>query len=214
MPGALKRPLIGLLAVLVILGGLTTLLAAAGSTPPDTQAAVVVAAAEPSDQCDASPCAAPTPTLQLVVVEIPDDLPAYRRADWRHWIDADRDCQDTRAEVLIAESLVPVTFRERADGRECAVEAGHWIDPYTGIEVTEARLLDIDHMVPLANAHRSGSWEWSAEDRRAYANDLTNPQHLLAVTASANRSKGDRGPEEWRPPDEGYWCTYATDWVG
>jgi hypothetical protein len=94
------------------------------------------------------------------------------------------------------------------------VEAGHWIAPYTGIEVTEARLLDIDHVVPLANAHRSGGWAWSAEDRRVYANELTNPQHRVAATASANHSKGARGPEEWGPPDEGYWRTYATDWVG
>ncbi len=25
--------------------------------------------------------------------------------------------------------------------------------------------------------------------------------------------KGSRGPEEWRPPDETYWCTYAVDWI-
>ena len=46
-----------------------------------------------------------------------------------------------------------------------------------------------------------------------YANFLDDSQHLIAVTASANRSKGARGPEEWQPPDPAYWCWYATDWV-
>ena len=68
-------------------------------------------------------------------------------------------------------------------------------------------------MVPLENAHRSGAWSWDRERKREFANYLGYDNHLIATTSRANRSKSSKGPEEWRPPLEDYWCVYAVDWV-
>ena len=166
-----------------------------------------------------TPTAVSTPTararaatiiLTIAVSPRGSDIPAYDRDDWKHWRDDDRDCQDARQEVLIAESEVPVAFE---DGRECRVESGRWTDPYTGEVETEPGNLDIDHLVPLANAHRSGGHAWDEERKRRFANELGDEAHLVAVGRSANRSKGSDGPEDWKPPDRGYWCQYAIDWV-
>ena len=153
--------------------------------------------------------AASTEDLTLAVAPIPSDIPPYDRGDWRHWTDEDSDCQDTRQEVLIQESVSPVEYNDD----RCRVESGEWNGPYTGEQFTNPRDLDVDHMVPLANAHRSGGWAWSQDEKRRYANDLSYDGHLIAVQNSANRAKGADGPEEWRPPDQDYWCQYAIDWV-
>ena len=91
--------------------------------------------------------------------------------------------------------------------------SGQWLAPYTNTVVTDPSKLDIDHMVPLGNAHDNGAWRWTAQQREQYANHLDDPQHLIAVTASANRSKGARGPENWKPEDRSYGCQYAVDWI-
>ena len=166
-----------------------------------------------------SPPARPTTTatatssstrLRVTVSAIPSNPPKYDRHDWKHWADADGDCQDARQEVLVAESRTAVSYQT---DRRCRVTSGQWLAPCTGTIVTDLGKLDIDHMVPLRNAHLSGAWAWSAAQRERYANHLADPQHLIAVTASANRSKGARGPEAWKPEDRSYWCQYAVDWT-
>ena len=165
----------------------------------------------PSTALPALPTATPTGTatvLRVTVSAVPATLPDYDRKDWKHWTDADGDCQDARNEVLIAESQTRVAYRT---DRKCRVAAGEWLAPYSNTIVTDPGRLDVDHMVPLGNAHDSGAWQWSAEQRERYANYMEDPQHLIAVTASANRSKGARGPEEWKPEDRTYWCQYAVN---
>lgn len=170
------------------------------------------AAPTPPQVPTASPASelTPAPGLLITVSNIPEGLPLYDRDDWRHWTDEDDDCQNTRHEVLIAESEAEVTYRS---DKQCQVEGGHWFGAFTATTVKEASKLDIDHLVPLANAHRSGGWAWTAEKKEQYANSLDHPDHLIAVTAGANRSKGARGPDEWRPSNESYWCEYAVSWI-
>ena len=157
------------------------------------------------------PAAAPAPAspstaLVIIIAPIPADIPEYDHSDWRHCVDEDGDCRDAQQEVLVQESLDEVTFET---DRGCRVATGRWYGAFTG----DPGDLDIDHLVPLKNAHLSGEWSWDAEMREEYANDLSDPDHLIAVTARANRSKGAKGPEEWGPPEQSYWCQYATDWT-
>jgi len=151
-------------------------------------------------------------SLNVRLEETEPEIPAYERADWRHWIDADSDCQNARTEVLIRQSRQAVQFSNRADGRQCAVIAGLWIDPYKGDTILDPRELDVDHVVPLQNAHLSGGWTWDANRRRDYANFLTDTLHLLAVRNSLNRQKGAKSPDQWMPPDIRFSCVYIIAW--
>jgi hypothetical protein len=140
-------------------------------------------------------------------IEITHD---YDRSDWPHWIDEDDDCQDTRQEVLIAESTIPVRF---ADARHCKVASGRWVCPYTGRVFTDPHELDVDHMVPLHAAHEAGGDAWDLAARRRYANALDDGDHLIAVHKAANRSKSDKGPDRWLPEAAAYRCPYVRNWV-
>ena len=162
--------------------------------------------------CDLEAESAPkaAATLVITVAPVAAGIPDYDRDDWKHWSDEDGDCQDARQEVLIEESLKPVTFET---DEKCRVEAGQWWAPHLGHHLGNPSHIDVDHHVPLKNAHLSGAWAWSPEMKEEYANYLEEENHLIALSSRHNRSKGARGPEEWAPPDNALWCDYASDWA-
>ncbi|KOV94603.1 hypothetical protein ADL02_09770 [Streptomyces sp. NRRL WC-3723] len=137
-----------------------------------------------------------------------EDRTGYRRDAFKHWIDADKDGCNTRAEVLKAEAVVAPE-----QGARCTLSQGRWYSPYDDRYITGPRGLDIDHRVPLAEAWDSGASTWTAAEREAYANDLGDDRALIAVSAASNRSKADQDPTTWLPPAQGYRCQYVTDWI-
>ena len=138
----------------------------------------------------------------------PEYVGGYNRDLFADWYDADRNGCNTRKEVLIAESLDPVQI-----GSGCSISGGRWFSIYDNIETTDSSSFDIDHMVPLSEAWGSGAWNWNADQRKHFANDLDQPFFLIAVTASSNRSKSDRDPAEWMPPNANYHCEYVRIWI-
>lgn len=154
--------------------------------------------------------------LQLEALQVSEESTVSydRQRDFGGWLTRGGEpiCLDVRGRVLAAESIsgmmtsIPI-------GSHCRVTSGLWNDPYTGTQVYNADKIDVDHVVPLKEAWQSGAWRWSQSARRAYANDLTNPDHLLAVSARANRSKGDRDPAGWLPPNPSFLCRYLEIWV-
>ena len=133
-----------------------------------------------------------------------EETSGYSRDLFRHWIRQADGCT-TRQDVLIDE-------RTAGSVSGCSVVNGRWTSFYDGVTTTNPRSLDIDHMVPLKEAWDSGAWRWNAATRQAYANDLGYGLSLVAVTASANRSKSDRDPAEWMPARGR--CSYAKAWIG
>jgi len=144
---------------------------------------------------------------EKITIEITEDqIGGYARSAFKHWIDADRDGCNTRYEVLISEAKVAPKV-----GNRCALTGGKWRSSYDGKIFTSPTGLDIDHMVPLAEAWRSGAWAWSPEERMEFANDLEFSATLVAVTAGANRSKGDRDVAKWLPAKGK--CKYIANWI-
>jgi hypothetical protein len=132
----------------------------------------------------------------------------YARTRFKLWVDANHDGENTRAEVLKAESSVRVTKSSTH-----TVKTGRWLSRYDGKTYTVASSLDIDHVVPLQEAWVSGAYGWSATKRTAYANDIGYGASLIAVSAHENRSKGDKEPGGYLPPVKAYRCAYVRNWI-
>lgn len=120
------------------------------------------------------------------------------------WQDPDRNGCDARRDALRAQAAPPIT------GPGCSTAGGRWPLVYVAGVTTNPADVDVDHVVPLSAAWRSGARTWSTDRLVAYAAD---PAILWVVDDGANQSKGDRGPEAWRPKERAVWCTYGQRWL-
>jgi hypothetical protein len=143
---------------------------------------------------------------QLAELEVGEwsSMRGYGRDRFPHWLTVE-GC-DVRQTVL-ARDGEDVEVED-----DCRVVGGTWHSPFDGETLTDPGSIDIDHMVPLAHAWRTGAADWDDDRRAEFANELDTPQ-LIAVSATTNRAKGDQDPSQWKPPERGYWCRYAHDWV-
>jgi hypothetical protein len=167
----------------------------------------------PAAPFHAAPASAATITartlLARVTVQAESGGSSYDRDLFKHWIDANKDCQATRAEVLISESRATPTYSYS----RCSVVKGRWYSYYDGATWTDPLDVDVDHLVALKEAWDSGARSWSAAERSAFANDIAFWASLVAITDNVNSAKGARDPAEWLPPRVGARCTYAIQWV-
>ncbi len=164
----------------------------------------------PQPPAEASPAA--TATNQLNALGINDDfssLPKYDRKRFKHWSDLTGDRCNARQTVLIRQELYG---RAQVDAFGCQVVTGDWLSPYDNVTTTNPGEFDVDHVVALGEAWRAGAWQWDDPKRERFANDLDSRQ-LIAVSASSNRSKSDKRPDQWMPPNTDFRCQFLFDWV-
>lgn len=130
----------------------------------------------------------------------------YQRNDWPHWSDLNKNCLNTRAEILKNRSLSQIKLNKKG----CKVTSGSWDDYYYPQRLEEVGQIDIDHLVPLKHAHDHGASHWSREMKERFAND---PENLVITHRKYNRAKGPKGIEEWLPVKIEFACKYVQDWI-
>jgi hypothetical protein len=178
-------------------------------TSSDNSAATTPPTSPPGSNVDEARLLDAQQVLAGIPVELEDRTGGYDRDLFAVWVDADGDGCDTRDEVLLAENLAPA----ESGSAGCLPIPGLWRSAYDGVDITAPSQLDVDHLVSLKEAWDSGAWSWSPERRIAYANDLTDGRTLVAVSATSNRSKGDRDPSNWIPDDDQAVCQFVGDWI-
>lgn len=153
-----------------------------------------------TEKLDETTVSAISQKLETLTISEPISVD-YVRSDWKHWIGS--PC-NTRQDVLIAQGNNVET------NEKCKILSGTWIDPYSLVSFDNASDLDIDHVIPLSYAAQMGGNAWDKAKKEEFANDKTQ---LLAVSAKENRSKGDKGPSKYMPPNKDFHCKYSAIWI-
>ncbi len=182
--------------------------------PPMTSSSVPNVTTTSSTTTSTQPPSATQPASWPLALDVIAAIPVarengdgYDRELFEHWITVG-GCS-TRENVLIRDSLTLA----QVDPFGCRVVAGDWLSPFDGATWDNPADVDIDHVVALKEAWDSGAWAWTAQQRRAFANDRTDRRTLRAVTDNVNQAKGDKDPSNWMPPLQSAWCPYLADWI-
>ena len=189
------------------------------STDPVTTASPVP---QPTAASTAAPTAPPTPAPTTPATDprpLAIDLLAMVRVEREHRGGYERKlfgyptsfgggC-DTRDEVLQRDSLSPVQM----DPVGCTVVAGDWYSPYDDLMFETPQDIEIDHVVALKEAWDSGAWQWGQAVLEAFANDVTDPRTLRAVSGDSNGEKSDKDPSNWLPRNAADVCRFVGDWT-
>jgi DNA uptake protein ComE-like DNA-binding protein len=181
---------------------------ASTSTSTSTSTTIVPAssatATAPATSRSGTSVAPPTSLLAaLAALQVESEPPrtGYSRDLFPHWADTNGSGCNARQDTLRSQviGLPQVDLFSR-----CVIVEGDWYSLFDAVNYSGSPAeLDVDHVVALSEAWDSGASRWTTAQRRAFANDQLN---LLAVTASSNRSKGDRDAGEWLPPSQSAWC--------
>lgn len=142
----------------------------------------------------------------------------YKRARWEHWTAAheQHSCWTTREEVLYNYATSNLIIKDSNNNdtgdknSACSVQDGKWISPYNDQETIKPSNIEIDHIVSLKAASEAGGFDWGAEQKRAFANDMDN---LLPISLTESKEKGSRTPSEWMPENREVWCHYSKAYV-
>ena len=142
-------------------------------------------------------------------------------------MDYDKDCQDTRQELLIEKSLVPVTFTDPQE--KCEVATGLWEDDFTKDRWADPNVFVVVPNVPPENVYHNVNL-WHPHVIRHYV-DIPRPNYLpdydftsefagvelgknlRLVSTATEADRAGRGPDEWRPENRLHWCEYAHEWI-
>jgi hypothetical protein len=130
----------------------------------------------------------------------------YVRKEWKHWSDRDKNCLNTKEEILKARSKSIVLTSKKG----CRIKSGSWDDYYYPETISDMKQIDVDHLIPLKHAYDTGGANWSPEKKEQFAND---PENLVITNKKYNREKGAKGIDQWLPVNKAYACKYVRDWI-
>lgn len=83
-------------------------------------------------------------------------------------------------------------------------------DPYSDQTFYNSKDMEVDHIVPLKVAWDLEAHYWSHEQRKIFSND---PENLILVSKSCNRSKGSKALSEWLPKNQSFHSLYSNRYL-